>query len=144
MAKGKLTPRTLQLQGLWLAASKERVDIDCETEGKAIALRFQLYNAVKMIRENPALNPELAEALEVTQISLTGEHKQIVTIGVSQVSQLLEATFKRLGITSEAAATKDEVDLEAQASQERMRRMLEGGQLEEAPPVRSNPYNTRG
>lgn len=142
MAKGQLTARTLRLQGLWLAASKERIEIDCETEGKAIALRFQLYNAVKMIRENPALNPELAEALEVTQVSITGERKQIVTIGVSKVSQILEETFAKLGITGEAVQTQDTIGLEAKASEERLRQLMEGGAC--ACAVRSNPYNTRG
>lgn len=139
----KQSPRTAKLQSIWLAAKTSPVVINCGTGAQAVLLRFQLYNAVKAVRDNPTLNPELAEAVECTQISLGGENKEILTVGQSQISILLDKTLEQLGI-AELPQVPDEVDLEAKASEERMRRLLEGGNLEEALATRRNPYNTRG
>lgn len=139
----KQSPRTAKLQSIWLAAKTSPVVINCGTGAQAVLLRFQLYNAVKPIRENPVLNPELAEAIEAAQISLSGENKEILTVGLSQISILLDKTLEQLGIVG-LPQMPDEIDLEAKASEERMRKLLEGGNLEEAMSPRSNPYNTRG
>lgn len=136
------TARTKKLQELWLRAASEPVEIDCKTKSAAVNARFQLYNAVRAVRGNPELSPELAEAVGAVQVSLIGDEMQIVRLARSATVEALDSAFAALGITGEAVKVKTEEDLEIEASMARLREKM--AQQETEPVIRpTNPYYTR-
>lgn len=143
----KPSRRTLQLQELWLKALSAPIEIPCGDKSSAMNVRFQLYNAVKAVRANPVLNPDLAAAVEELQISVIGDGKDTIRIGRSPAASVLGDAFSKLGITGNAAGTQDETDLEAKASAQRALEMLKDLEPVKdqmpAPGTRVTPYYTR-
>jgi hypothetical protein len=111
------SPKTRQYQQLWLKATETPVQIPCKDKATATLVRFQLYHAVKKIRDRPEGNPELASA--VTQVSATileetPGGKAVVRLGKSEAAAALEAALENLGIAAEpAAAEPTEADFAA-------------------------------
>lgn len=142
----KPTQRTLQLQELWLRGAQERVEIPCGTKAAAVAVRFQLYNAVRVVRADPGANPELAEVVAETQVSFLPDDPTTLVIERSRATQALNAVFAALGVTGAVPETKTEEDVAMDASLEKLRAMLDAGgspgtSAEDIP--RTTPYYTR-
>lgn len=142
----KPSERILKLQSLWLHAAKADVSIPCVDKASAVLVRFQLYNAVRAVRKQPELNPELAAAVEVVQVSLRGEGENEVWIGRSHAASALDATFSALGITGQGLATKDALDLAAEESLRKLTGLIgEESAAEPAQaPVHGYPIRNRG
>lgn len=139
------TPRTRKMRELWLRAKDEEIIIECDSKAAAVLIRFQLYNAVKVVREAPELNPELASAVEVVQISLRGEEENVLRIGRSEAAETLDSVFSRLKITGAAGKVKDSIELAMEESLRKLQEKLEEdekvGQEPQGPRV--TPYYTR-
>lgn len=140
----KTTERVQKLQGLWLRAAHEDVKIPCANKASAVLVRFQLYNAVRSVRKQPELNPELASAIEVVQVSLQGEDEATVVIGRSQAAMALDATFAALGITGKETATKDALDLAAEESLKRLTGLIDVETAVDPQPASPYPLRHRG
>ena len=151
------------LHGLWRKAWKasEPVLVPCRTKSNAIKLRFALYNSVRFVRAGKEKADEtLCEAAENVSIgTLEGDPTTLVLQRrtLSETMKTIAAILADDGAGAEAMAgaggsafgpafelpaeAKTGEQLLAEASQERLRKLLEEG---EAPPVgRSTPYYTR-
>lgn len=139
----KTTDRVLKLQGLWLRAAQEDVVIPCADKASAVLVRFQLYNAVRAVRKQPELNPELASAIEVVQVSLQGACENEVLIGRSRAAMALDATLAALGITGKESTTKDALDLAAEESLRKLTGLLGSEPSPQSLEPSHLPYPTR-
>lgn len=139
------TARTQKMRELWLKARDEEIIIECASKAAAVLIRFQLYNAVKIAREQPEVHPELAAAVEVVQISLRGEGQNILRIGRSEAAEKLDSVFKTLGITGTRGKVKDALDLAAEESLKKLQQNLAEVQEPAATTTgaRVTPYYTR-
>lgn len=138
------TARTQKMRELWLRAKDNEVIIECDSKAAAVLIRFQLYNAVKIVRDAPESNPELAAAVEIVQISLRGEGQNILRIGRSEAAEKLDSVFNQLGITGGAGKVKDRVDLAAEESLRKLQEKLgDGSPDQDSLAPRSTPYYTR-
>ena len=110
----KETERTKKLRDVWKRASQRDVVFTLPDESSARQLRFQLYNAVRAVRQDPDKSPELASILEVVQVSLEGEANNVLRIGRSKVIAAMDQLFEQLQITGEEVGTirsQEEVDM---------------------------------
>ena len=151
------------LHGLWRKAWKasEPVLVPCRTKSNAIKLRFALYNSVRFVRAGKEKADEtLCEAAENVSIgTLEGDPTTLVLQRrtLSETMKTIAAILAddgagpgaEVGAGGSAFGPAFELPTEAktgeqllaEASQERLRKLLEEG---EAPPVgRSTPYYTR-
>lgn len=151
------------LHGLWRKAWKatEPVLVPCRTKSNAIKLRFALYNSVRFVRAGKEKADEtLCEAAENVSIgTLEGDPTTLVLQRrtLSETMKTIAAILADDGAGQGAgggaggsafgpafelpAEAKTGEQLLAEASQERLRKLLEEG---EAPPIgRSTPYYTR-
>lgn len=148
------------LHGLWRKAWKatEPILVPCRTKSNAIKLRFALYNSVRFVRAGKENADEtLREAAENVSIgtlegdpttlvlqrrTLSETMKTIAAILADEGGTSLDAGGSAFGPAFELPAeAKTGEQLLAEASQERLKRLLEEG---EAPPIgRSTPYYTR-
>ena len=150
------------LHGLWRKAWKasEPILVPCRTKSNAIKLRFALYNSVRFVRAGKEKADEtLCEAAENVSIgTLEGDPTTLVLQRrtLSETMKTIAAILADDGETEAMAGAggstfgpaftlpaeaKTGEQLLAEASQERLRKLLEEG---EAPPVgRSTPYYTR-
>lgn len=151
------------LHGLWRKAWKASapVLVPCRTKSNAIKLRFALYNSVRFVRAGKEKADEtLCEAAENVSIgTLEGDPTTLVLQRrtLSETMKTIAAILADDGAGPGAevgaggsafgpafelpAEAKTGEQLLAEASQERLRKLLEEG---EAPPVgRSTPYYTR-
>jgi hypothetical protein len=133
------------MRELWLKARDEEIIIECDSKAAAVLIRFQLYNAVKVVREAPESNPELAAAVEIVQISLRGEGQNVLRIGRSEAAEKLDSIFNQLGITGVKGKVKDALDIAAEESLKKLQQTLgEAQELAAAPTSgRVTPYYTR-
>ena len=153
------------LHGLWRKAWKASapVLVPCRTKSNAIKLRFALYNSVRFVRAGKEKADEtLCEAAENVSIgTLEGDpttlvlQRRTLSETMKTIAAILADDGAGPGAEAMAGAggsafgpafelpadAKTGEQLLAEASQERLRKLLEEG---EAPPVgRSTPYYTR-
>lgn len=143
------------LHGLWRKAWKasEPILVPCRTKSNAIKLRFALYNSVRFVRAGKENADEtLREAAENVSIgTLEGDPTTLVLQRrtLSETMKTIAAILAGAGAGAGAGGSAFELpadaktgeQLLAEASQERLRKLLEEG---EVPPVgRSTPYYTR-
>lgn len=146
-----ITQKTRQLQELWRAADKSPVILECGNLQTANRLRVQLYNSVKMVKENPMLDPELAGIVDRLSIHMTGEGKTTLEIKPSSSAAIVEAALRALGREDVLESPAEVVKREAEESLKRIQGMLGGeGDREgnasgngETPAPRVTPYYTR-
>lgn len=137
--------RVLKLQAIWLRALNEIIDIPCGDQSSAMNVRFQLYNAVKAVRNEPGLNRALADAVEQVQVSIVGDGKDTVRIGKSPAAKALGDALEKLGIAGqgeeEASCPEGEDSTALESAKKVMELLREQEQV--APGGRVTPYYTR-
>ena len=148
------------LHGLWRKAWKasEPILVPCRTKSNAIKLRFALYNSVRFVRAGKEKADEtLCEAAENVSIgTLEGDPTTLVLQRrtLSETMKTIAAILADDGAGAMAggsafgpafelpAEAKTGEQLLAEASQERLRRLLSGEEDEPAA-SRVTPYYTR-
>lgn len=89
------TKEQLLLQALWRKAAREgEVEIKLKSKSDATRLRFNLYNAVRLVREGKVVDEELRAATEGCSISLEGE---VLTIRQKSRTATFQAIAGLLG-----------------------------------------------
>jgi hypothetical protein len=111
-----LTDRKRQLQAVWMKALTEDLVFRFRDKQTLHAAKFAFYNAVKPVRDNPGLNPALAEVLE--QVALTTDTtKMTIRIGRSRLSLALDEVLSGLQLD---VAVEPSPDLLAEESAARL------------------------
>lgn len=108
------------------AAAGEDVEVECSSESTAKNMRFQGYAFAKRAREAKVPDFELIEAINAVSLSVAG--KTLIVRGKVKYEGM-QALIKALGGEEavNAQLQPSTEDREIAASQERMRKMLEGG-----------------
>jgi len=68
-----MNKQTALLQEFWRRAAQQgEIAMELPSAKEAVRMRFMLYGAVRKVRETPELDPELAEAVFDTMITIEG------------------------------------------------------------------------
>jgi hypothetical protein len=136
------TEEVLFLRRIWLKAynSSEPLHLDCKTVEGVYRIRFSLYNAAKGVKKNPAIDPELAKAVQECSTTVAKDKPTILTVQRKMVTQLMQDLQAQLGLDGELADAMPP-ETEEEASQRRFLEKMEQGA---APAKPANPYYKRG
>lgn len=146
---GAVEQRTALLQTIWRRAfhdPKGEVRIHFKSAKEAKKVRFDLYNAVRGVKENPTLDPRLKEAAEGCSLAFDGDLTIVVKRKVVEDSLLEVAEALGVDLTEVRPAPKDRMEVEARESADRMRRLMEEAPPESPATAASgvNRFRTRG
>ena len=122
-------------QALWRKAFREgELWLELGSKGKAVRLRFELYNAVREVRLGKVEDPQLAEAIAacVVRVEESGRLGILAKERAGTLATILEQ------VDLDEFLTPTTVSLEA-ASLEKFKKLMQDAP-QEAP---TNPYYTR-
>ncbi len=136
MSSSNSSKEALFCQRLWreAAVAKEPIRVPYKRPEDAKRARFTFYNSVRHVRKDPTLDAPLAEAVENVSLSIVDEVWIQLAPRVAMDGPLMQA-LRGLGIDPETIKSSE--DLEAAASEARMKAKLAEGLAE---PVKKNPY----
>ena len=127
---------------IWRKAFREgKITLKMPSQSDAVKLRFELYNAMRPIRQGKAVDQELLRAATECSINLGGA---TLTIQLKSKTAMMQAVVAALGEEAFAPAEAP-VSAEEAEIQESQRRLLERMQNpgKDGAPAVHDPYNTR-